>query len=159
MGVVILGRQFSFFSRILVVLMLGIAVADETESRSSRNCVCSGGMKSTPRDVINFFAWLRSFRCLKQVTHAHSNSSGAIPNINTTRVLEKKENWRPKMTTPIPLSIMHLSLSLQGSEEPKHQRNLRKLERGRYSTETRWRRRSPLFARACRASSRKSLSR
>ena len=94
-------------------------------------------MKSTPRDVINFFAWLRSFRCLKQVTHAHrnvSNSSGAIPNINTTRILEKKENWRPKMTTPIPLSIMHLSLSLQGSEEPRRQRNLspavRKSERG-----------------------------
>ena len=31
--------------------------------------------------------------------HAHrnvSNSSGAIPNINTTRILEKKENWRLK---------------------------------------------------------------
>ena len=25
-----------------------------------------------------------------------SNSSGAIPNINTTRILEKEANWRPK---------------------------------------------------------------
>ena len=25
-----------------------------------------------------------------------SNSSGAIPNINTTRILEKKANWHPK---------------------------------------------------------------
>ena len=47
-------------------------------------------------DVINFFAWLRSFLCLKQSGYAAqrnvSNSNGAIPNINTTRILEKKAN-------------------------------------------------------------------
>ena len=40
-----------------------------------------------------------------------SNSNGAIPNINTMKILEKKANWRPKMTTPI-LLITHLSLCL-----------------------------------------------
>ena len=42
-----------------------------------------------------------------------SNSSGAIPNINTTRILEKKANWRPKNDhthSPIHYALIVMSL-------------------------------------------------
>ena len=72
-----------------------------------------------------------------------SNSSGAIPNINTTRILEKEANWRPKIDhthSLIPLCTylyVFMPHGMQGSEEPRDQRNLsrpspavRKSERG-----------------------------
>ena len=72
-----------------------------------------------------------------------SNSSAAIPNINTTRILEKKANWRPKYDLThslIPLCTyryVFMPHGMQGSEEPNFQGKLskpspdvRKLERG-----------------------------
>ena len=65
--------------------------------------------------------------------HAQRNvsiSSGAIPNINTTRILEKEANWRPKNDhthSLIPLCIylyVFMPHGMQGSEEPRDQRNL-----------------------------------
>ena len=59
-----------------------------------------------------------------------SNSSGAIPNINTTRILEKEANWRPKNDhthSLIPLCTylyVFMPHGMQGSEEPRDQRNL-----------------------------------
>ena len=73
-----------------------------------------------------------------------SNRSGAIPNINTTRILEREANWRPKNDhthSLIPLCTylyVFMPHGMQGSEEPRDQRNLarpspavRKSERGR----------------------------
>ena len=59
-----------------------------------------------------------------------SNSSGAIPNINTTRILEKEANWRPKNDQThslIPLCTylyVFMPHGMQGSEEPRDERNL-----------------------------------
>ena len=59
-----------------------------------------------------------------------SNSSGAIPNINTTRILEKEANWSPKNDhthSLIPLCTylyVFMPNGMQGSEEPRDQRNL-----------------------------------
>ena len=59
-----------------------------------------------------------------------SNSSGAIPNINTTRILEKEANWRPKNDHTHSLIPLYTYLyvfmphGMQGSEKPRDQRNL-----------------------------------
>ena len=65
-----------------------------------------------------------------------SNSSGAIPNINTTRILEKEANWRPKNDhthSLIPLCTylyVFMPHGMQGSEEPRDQRNLSRRPEG-----------------------------